>query len=43
MQHNHGNINIDELLPVWLTWLPVTEDKEEAVHVYNFLCDLIES
>ncbi|XP_072034276.1 importin-5-like [Amphiura filiformis] len=43
MKHNHGNINTDELLPVWLSWLPVTEDREEAVHVYNFLCDLIES
>ena len=43
VQHNHGNINVDEILPVWLSWLPVTEDKEEAVHVYNFLCDLIEA
>ena len=43
MQHNHGNFNVDEILPVWLMWLPVTEDKEEAVHVYNYLCDLIEA
>lgn len=31
------------LLRDWLNWLPVTEDKEEATHVYGFLADLIES
>ncbi|XP_076804847.1 importin-5-like [Clavelina lepadiformis] len=31
------------LLQSWLSWLPVTEDKEEAVHVYGYVCDLIES
>ncbi|XP_033637766.1 importin-5-like isoform X2 [Asterias rubens] len=43
LQHNNSKLNLHELLPVWLSWLPVTEDKEEAVHVYSFLCDLIES
>ncbi|KAM9319984.1 importin-5 [Gastrophryne carolinensis] len=36
-------INVDEVLPHWLSWLPLHEDKEEAVHTFNFLCDLIES
>jgi len=31
------------LLSDWLSWLPVVEDKEEATHVYSFICDLIES
>lgn len=26
-----------------LTWLPVTEDEDEAPHVYGYLCDLIEA
>ena len=30
------------LLSDWLSWLPVVEDKEEATHVYSFICDLIE-
>ncbi|XP_039251343.2 importin-5-like [Styela clava] len=33
----------DELLRRWLSWLPVVEDKEEATHVYSFLCELIEN
>jgi len=33
---------VDQLLRRWLSWLPVTEDKEEAVHVYGYICDLIE-
>lgn len=24
-------------------WLPVTEDEEEAPHVYGYLCDLIQA
>lgn len=26
-----------------LTWLPVTEDSEEASHVYSLLCELVAS
>ncbi|KAJ8031234.1 Importin-5 [Holothuria leucospilota] len=45
LQHNQGNlsINVDEVLQLWFSWLPVWEDKEEASHVFKFLCDLIES
>ncbi|XP_077863198.1 importin-5-like, partial [Saccoglossus kowalevskii] len=43
MKHNHGNINVEELLPHWLSWLPVVEDKEECIHIYSYFCDLIES
>ncbi len=32
----------DSILPMWLSWLPVVEDKEEAPHVYSYLCDMIE-
>ncbi|XP_011405014.2 PREDICTED: importin-5 [Amphimedon queenslandica] len=35
-------IALDTVLPLWLSWLPVVEDKEEASHVYTYLCDLIE-
>ncbi|KAM9820263.1 importin-5 [Neosynchiropus ocellatus] len=35
--------NVDAILPHWLSWLPLNEDKEEAVHTFDFLCDLIES
>ncbi|XP_015242051.1 PREDICTED: importin-5 [Cyprinodon variegatus] len=36
-------VNGSEVLPHWLSWLPLKEDKEEAVHTFDFLCDLIES
>ena len=39
----HGDkINLNEILPVWFSWLPVVEDEDEAVHIYNYLCDLVE-
>jgi hypothetical protein len=42
-KYNHSVINLGDILPLWLGWLPVWEDNEEAGHVYGFLCDLIES
>ncbi|XP_055020166.1 importin-5 [Boleophthalmus pectinirostris] len=36
-------VNVNEVLPHWLCWLPLKEDKEEAVHTFDYLCDLIES
>ncbi len=36
------SVGREEILPLWLSWLPVVEDKEEAPHVYDYLCDLIE-
>ncbi|XP_074657622.1 importin-5-like [Tubulanus polymorphus] len=42
-KYNHGNIDVEQLLPIWLSWLPTWEDTEEAVHIYSYLCDLIES
>jgi hypothetical protein len=42
-KYNPGNINVNEILPHWLSWLPVWEDEDEAVHIYNYLCDLVEA
>lgn len=42
MKYNSSAINVEEILPIWFSWLPVVEDDDEAVHVYGYLCDLIE-
>ncbi|EEB10904.1 Importin beta-3, putative [Pediculus humanus corporis] len=43
LKHNSSSINVDEVLPHWLSWLPVWEDLDESPHVYGYLCDLIQS
>ncbi|EFN77942.1 Importin-5 [Harpegnathos saltator] len=43
LKYNNKAINVDEILPLWLSWLPVVEDEDEAPHVYGYLCDLIEA
>ncbi|KAG9329037.1 hypothetical protein JZ751_008339 [Albula glossodonta] len=43
MKYRPECASVSEILPHWLSWLPLNEDKEEAVHTFNFLCDLIES
>lgn len=42
MKYNSSAINLNEILPLWFSWLPVVEDADEAPHVYGYLCDLIE-
>jgi len=34
-------IPLDQTLPLLLSWLPITEDEEEANYVYGYLCELI--
>jgi len=37
-----SQVDLGQILPVWLQWLPVTQDEEEALVVYNNLCNFIE-
>ena len=41
-KYNGSLVNVNEILASWLSWLPVWEDDDEAIHIYNYLCDLIE-
>ena len=41
-RHIEAGVPMETILPMWLSWLPVVEDREEAPHVYSYLCDLIE-
>ncbi|CAB3220948.1 unnamed protein product [Arctia plantaginis] len=43
IKYNHDQIDRDEIIRHWLTWLPVTEDTEEAPYVYSLLCELAAS
>lgn len=42
LKWNASAVNVDELIPVWFSWLPVSEDVDESPYVYGYLCDLIE-
>jgi len=43
LKWNAGAINLDDILPMWFSWLPVVEDVDESPFVYGYLCDLIEA
>merc|ERR1712071_374858 len=43
LKYNNSAIHVDEILSHWVTWLPVWEDEDEAPHIYNYLCDLVEA
>ncbi|XP_065841037.1 importin-5-like isoform X3 [Oscarella lobularis] len=42
-QYRSEIMPLAEILPRLLQWLPVTEDAEEAEHVYSYFCQLITS
>lgn len=37
-----NHVNVNDILPHWLNWLPIYEDEDEAEHIYDYLCDLIQ-
>jgi hypothetical protein len=42
-KYNSSRINVNEVIPTWLSWLPIKEDQEEAPHACGWLADLVES
>jgi len=38
-----SKFHLCKVLPLWFSWLPVTEDGDEAPYVYSFLADLVEA
>ncbi|KAK7090444.1 importin-5-like [Littorina saxatilis] len=42
-KYNGSKVNVDEIIPRLMHWLPVTEDPDEAIHIYNYVCDLLEA
>jgi len=42
LKYNGSLVDVARVLPAFISWLPVWEDKEECPHVYGYLCDLIE-
>lgn len=43
MQYNNSHLNVNEIIPVWFSWLPAWEDESELPYIYNFLLMLIEN
>jgi len=42
-KYNSSRLNVNEVIPTWLSWLPIKEDQEEAPHACGYLADLVES
>jgi len=42
LKYNSSMIDVAQVLPVFLGWLPTYDDKEESAHIYDYYCDLIE-
>lgn len=43
MHFNSSHLNVNEIIPVWFSWLPAWEDETELPYIYDFLFKLIES
>lgn len=42
LKYSSSYVVVNEILPLWITWLPVWNDGNEAICVYEYLCDLVE-
>jgi hypothetical protein len=40
--YQSGAVDVSKVLPVWLSWLPVLEDKVESLVTYGQLCTFVE-
>ncbi|VDK81055.1 unnamed protein product [Litomosoides sigmodontis] len=36
-------VDVNAVIPTFLSWLPIWDDPDEAPHVYGYFADLIES
>ncbi|MFH4978712.1 hypothetical protein AB6A40_005421 [Gnathostoma spinigerum] len=43
LKHNSSLIDVNSVIPAFLSWLPVWDDTEESPYVYGYFADLIES
>uniref|UniRef100_A0A1I8EUB0 Importin subunit beta-1/Transportin-1-like TPR repeats domain-containing protein n=1 Tax=Wuchereria bancrofti TaxID=6293 RepID=A0A1I8EUB0_WUCBA len=43
LKYNSSMIDVNAVIPTFLSWLPTWDDPEEAPHVYGYFADLIES
>lgn len=43
LAHIPEHVPAEALIPQWLSWLPITNNPDEGVHVYGYLCTLIEN
>ncbi|VDO65085.1 unnamed protein product [Haemonchus placei] len=43
LKYSGANVDIAQVVPAFLSWLPTHEDVTEAPHIYGYLADLIES
>ncbi|VDM53893.1 unnamed protein product [Angiostrongylus costaricensis] len=43
LKYSGANIDVAQVVPAFLSWLPTHEDVAETPHIYGYLADLIES
>ncbi|VDN02262.1 unnamed protein product [Thelazia callipaeda] len=43
LKYNSRMVDVNAVIPTFLSWLPIWEDPDETPHVYGYFADLIES
>ncbi|VDO30364.1 unnamed protein product [Onchocerca flexuosa] len=43
LKYNSSMVDVNAVIPTFLSWLPIWDDPDEAPHVYGYFADLIES
>lgn len=43
LKHNSSMIDVNAVIPTFISWLPIWDDTDEAPYVYGYFADLVES
>uniref|UniRef100_A0A914HGN0 TOG domain-containing protein n=1 Tax=Globodera rostochiensis TaxID=31243 RepID=A0A914HGN0_GLORO len=43
LKYNSSEINVNDVVPRFIGWLPIWNDEEEVPYVFDYFCDLVES
>ncbi|CAD6185409.1 unnamed protein product [Caenorhabditis auriculariae] len=43
MRNGTNEYDLDNIIPMFMSWLPTHEDQQESVYIYGYFCDLFDA
>jgi len=43
LKYNSSQVDVNVVLPTFISWLPIWDDTDEVPYVYDYFCDLVEA
>lgn len=43
LKYNNSGVDVNAVIPAFISWLPIWEDADEVPYAYDYFCDLVEA